>query len=62
MATNDLTKKQAELRSKHISNVKYLINLNLDRISKQYKGKTKIFFQFKKSGIEELIVDFISLI
>ena len=40
MATNDLTKKQAELRSKYISNVKYLINLNLDKISKQYKGKT----------------------
>ena len=60
MATNALTKKQAELRSNHVSNVKYLINLNLDRISKQYKGKTKISFQFIKSGIEELIVDFIT--
>ncbi len=60
MATNDLTKIQAELRSTHISDVKYSIKLILEKESIQYKGNTKIFFNFKKGKMNELIVDFIT--
>jgi aminopeptidase N len=60
MATNDLTKLQAELRSTHISDVKYTINLKLDKESTKYNGCTKISFNFKPKSMDELIIDFIT--
>jgi len=60
MATNDLTRKQAELRSEHISNVKYKLNLDLDKESTNYRGKTVIHFDYKSSKMDELIIDFIT--
>ncbi len=60
MATNDLTKIQAELRSTHISDLKYSIKLILEKESTQYKGNTNIFFNYKKGKMNELIIDFIT--
>ena len=60
MATNDLTRKQAELRSEHISNVKYKLNLDLDKESTNYRGKTVIHFDYKSNKMDELIIDFIT--
>jgi len=60
MATNDLTRKQAELRSEHISNVKYNINLELDKNSDNYIGKTIIHFTYNSNKLNELIIDFIT--
>ena len=48
MATNDLTRKQAEIRKKQVSNVKYQINLSVNKTDLDYKAQTTIFFDFKK--------------
>ncbi|MAJ45158.1 MAG: aminopeptidase N [Candidatus Marinimicrobia bacterium] len=60
MASNDLKKTQAELRSKHISNVKYKLNLSLNKTSNNYNGRTIIFFDYKPNDLNILIVDFIT--
>ena len=60
MTTNDLTQKQAELRSAYISEVKYKLNLELDRDLTQYNGNTSITFNYVDGKINELIIDFIS--
>ena len=58
MATNDLTRKQAEARKKQISNVKYHINLSLNKTDLDYKAKTTIYFYFNDIGQDSLMIDF----
>lgn len=60
MASNDLTRRQAEQRSAQISNVQYTIRLNLDKTETDYKGETTLQFDFNTGGLEELMVDFIT--
>ena len=60
MATNDLTRKQAEVRSAHISNVNYKLYLELDKESTNYRGKTVIHFDYNPNNMNELIIDFIT--
>ena len=60
MATNDLTRKQAEIRKKQVSNVKYQINLSVNKTDLDYKAQTTIFFDFKKTSEENLMIDFIT--
>ena len=57
---NDLTKKQAEIRSAHISNISYEISLDLEKNSNRYIGRTLISFEFKNGKLNELIIDFIT--
>ena len=60
MATNDLTRKQAETRKQQISNVKYHVNLSLNKTDLDYKAKTTIYFNFNDIGQDSLMIDFIT--
>ena len=60
MATNDLTRKQAETRKQQISNVKYHVNLSLNKTDLDYKAKTTIYFDFNDMGQDSLMIDFIT--
>ena len=60
MKSNDLTRKQAELRAKTISDIKYKIKLELDKDSNTYNGKTKIYFHYNKKTNDALVLDFIT--
>ena len=53
MKSNDLTRKQAELRAKTISDIKYKIKLELNKNSNTYNGKTKIYFQSKNGHFQK---------
>jgi len=60
MATNDLTRKQAETRKQQISNVKYHINLSLNKTDLDYKAQTIMHFDFNDAGQDSLMIDFIT--
>ena len=60
MASNDLTQKQAEQRSAHISNVSYSIKLHLEKAETCYTGETTLSFDYTPGNMEELMVDFIT--
>ena len=57
---NNLTRKQAEIRSANISNISYIINLDLEKNSSQYIGKTLISFEYRNEKLNELVIDFIT--
>ena len=60
MASNELTRKQAEQRSAHISNVQYTIKLMLEKAETDYNCETALSFDYTPGDMEELMVDFIT--
>ena len=60
MKTNDLTRKQAEIRKEQVSEVSYKINLSINKIDLEYNGKTMINFNFNNVKSEMLIIDCVS--